>query len=104
MAKVTKSMIEDNAEKIGKTMLFRNAEARKEEEPTPEQTDPAPAADKKTEKRSKSANAQSKTPVVSFKTRREDLDTWNAFMEEHGLRKDAFYRFACNEYVKNHSD
>lgn len=104
MAKVTKSMIEDNAEKIGKTMLFRNAEARRKEEPASEQTDPAPAADKKTVKRSKSANAQSKTPVVSFKTRREDLDTWNAFMEEHGLRKDAFYRFACNEYVKNHSD
>ena len=104
MAKVTKSMIEDNAAKLSKSMLFRNAEAEPETAASPDRVDPAPAAEKKAGKRSKSANAQSKTPVVSFKTRREDLDNWNAFMEEHGLRRDAFYRFACNEYIKNHAD
>lgn len=103
MAKVTKSVIEDNAEKLSKSMLFRDVAAGQEEDKVLQQAS-SPATVKKTGKRATSANSKSMTPVVSFKTRREDLDTWNAFMEEHGLRKDAFYRFACNEYVKNHAD
>lgn len=104
MAKVTKSVIEDNAQKLSKSMLFRDAAAGQEAETDMQQASPAAPARKKAGKKTTSANAQSMTPVVSFKTRREDLDSWNAFMEERGLRKDAFYRFACNEYVKNHAD
>ena len=104
MAKVTKSVIEDNAEKLSKSMLFRDAAAGQEAETGMQQSPPAAPARKKAERKTTSVNAQSMTPVVSFKTRREDLDSWNAYMEEHGLRKDAFYRFACNEYIKNHSD
>ncbi len=104
MARVTKSVIEDNAEKLSRSMLFRDAAAGDVAEADQKQKENAPAARKKTAKKKSSANSQSMTPVVSFKTKREELEAWNTFMDEHGLRKDAFYRFACNEYIKNHAD
>ena len=42
--------------------------------------------------------------VVSFRSLPEDADRWRSYADRKGLKFEAFFRFAADEYMKNHGD
>lgn len=77
------------------------------EKNTPEVSEEAGGAAEKPKRTRRKKPADKRKPekvVVSFRSLPEDADRWRSYADRKGLKFEAFFRFAADEYMKNHGD
>ena len=68
---------------------------------------PEASGEARTKRQRRKKPADKKKPekvVVSFRSLPEDADRWRSYADRKGLKFEAFFRFAADEYMKNHGD
>ena len=68
---------------------------------------PEASGEARTKRQRRKKPADKKKPekvVVSFRSLPEDADRWRNYADRKGLKFEAFFRFAADEYMKNHGD